>query len=247
MPEELAKSRRDAAMARIAARQHGVLSVPQLKGCGFSSSAIGDRVKAGRLHRIHRGVYAVGHAGIGDEGRWMAAVLACGEGAVLSHRSAAELWSILRVRRPSGAGARALPDPVDVTVPGDSGRAKRAGVRLHRSLTLSPADCALHEGIPVTKPARTLEDLRRVLSAKQFAAALREAEFLGLPTGERLRPDHTRSELESRFLSPLPPAPHSPAGCQRPDRPVPRGLPLAVRTPHRGGRWLESRTGPLRL
>ena len=130
----------------------------------------------------------------------MAAVLACGEGAVLSHRSAAELWSILRVRRPSGAGARALPDPVDVTVPGDSGRAKRAGVRLHRSLTLSPADCALHEGIPVTKPARTLEDLRRVLSAKQFAAALREAEFLGLPTGE-IATDHTRSELEARFLA----------------------------------------------
>src|SRR4029453_17902165 len=85
MPEEVVKGSPDAAIARIAARQHGVLSTAQLRACGLSSSAIGDRTGAGRLHRIHRGVYAVGHPNLSYEGGWMAAILACGEGAVLSH------------------------------------------------------------------------------------------------------------------------------------------------------------------
>jgi predicted transcriptional regulator of viral defense system len=99
--------------------------VQQLYALGMSSSAIGDRVTAGRLHRIHRGVYAVGHTNIGNEGRWIAAVLACGQGAVLSHQSAAALWKIAPVIA-----------MVDVTVAGGGGRAARKEIRLHRSRTL---------------------------------------------------------------------------------------------------------------
>jgi very-short-patch-repair endonuclease len=91
--------------------------------------------------------------------------------------------------------------PVDVTVATRGGRRRRRGIRLHRSATLLPSDCTLRHAIPVTKPARTLDDLHRVLSAKEFAAALREAEYRRLPTGERFRPDGTRSELERSLLS----------------------------------------------
>jgi len=190
MPKELAKERRDASVARIAARQHGVVTSAQLRIAGVLPSGITDRLRAGHLHRLYRGVYAVGHPNIGNEGRWMAAVLACGEGAALSHRSAAALWRI-----------GPLSAPVDVTVASSGGRASRQGIRLHRSLTLSPADLTRRAGIPVTKPARTLEDLRRVLPRKWFARALREAEFLGLPIGEDFKPDRTRTDLEGLFLS----------------------------------------------
>jgi very-short-patch-repair endonuclease len=198
MPEEVVKRRRDAAIAGIAAWQHGVISVKQLRSLGVPSSAIGDRFTSGRLHRIHRSVYAVGHPNIGNEGRWMAAVLACGEGAVLSHSSAAELWRIRHPRGPSAASEGFL---VHVTLPGTSGGRRRKGIAIHRSRTLSPADCTLRDGIPVTRPGRTLADLRRILPPRQFAAALREAEFLGLPTGDQFGSDHTRSELEARFLA----------------------------------------------
>ena len=124
------------------------------------------------------------------EGRWLAAVLAYGAGAVLSHLSAGALWRI--VSRPG--------EHIDVTVPRRGGRKTRRGIRLHRSITLPPSHRMLLNAIPVTRPARTLEDLRRVLPAKQFAAALREAEYLGLPVGERFARDGTRSELERLFL-----------------------------------------------
>lgn len=120
----------------------------------------------------------------------MGAVLACGPGAVLSHRASGALWRILSPR-----------GPVDVMVPGSAGRKRRDGIRLHRSLTLLTSQTARRSGIPVTKPSRTLEDLRRVLPSKEFAAALREAEFLRLPIGDRFEPDHTRTELEARFLA----------------------------------------------
>jgi very-short-patch-repair endonuclease len=181
----------DAAIARLAARQHGVVSVTQLASVGVHRRGVSRRVQARRLHRIHRGVYAVGHPGLSQEGKWMAAVLACGEGAVLSHRSAAALWKMIAT----------APSLTDVTVPGDAGRKRRVGINLHRSITLLPSHTMRHAGIPVTKPARTLEDLRRVLSPDEFAAVLRQAEYRRLPTGDRLRPDRTRSELESRFLA----------------------------------------------
>jgi very-short-patch-repair endonuclease len=190
MANEVAKRAPDALVARIAARQHGVVAIGQLHAAGLLPSVITKRVSAGRLHRIHRGVYAVGHVGLSREGRWMAGVLACGPGAVLSHSSAAALWGIAPA---SGV--------VDVTVPGNGGRAKRRGINLHRSARFQPGQCTLRDAIPVTRPARTLDDLRRVLSAKEFAAALREAEFLRLPIGDRFAPDRTRTELESRLLS----------------------------------------------
>jgi very-short-patch-repair endonuclease len=186
---QVANRRRDALISRIAARQHGVLSSQQLNNCGVDRSAIKRRVTAGRLHRIHRGVYAVGHTNIGNEGRWIAAVLACGHGAVLSHQSAAALWKIAPVIA-----------MVDVTVAGGGGRAARKEIRLHRSRTLSPADCTLRAGIPVTKPARTLQDLRRILPTKKFARALREAEYLRLPIRDAFKPDRTRTDLEALFL-----------------------------------------------
>jgi predicted transcriptional regulator of viral defense system len=130
MREQVVKA--DAEVAGIAARQHGVATFTQLKLAGLSRSGVYRRIAAGRLHRIHRGVYAVGHAGLPREGGWMAAVLACGDGAVLSHRSAAELWELL----PAGEAS------IHVTVPASrGGRRARHGLRIHRSY-LPPHDTA---------------------------------------------------------------------------------------------------------
>jgi very-short-patch-repair endonuclease len=196
--EELTNPQRDAAIARIAARQHGVISIGQLKELGIGRQSVTRRVQAGTLHRLHREVFAVGHRGVSKAGRWMAAVLACGPGAVLSHTSAGELWGMLRARRPpSPAAVEVHPH---VTVSSEAGR-RRPGIVIHRSRTLKPEDILVRHSIPVTTPSRTLIDLRRLLPQPQFAAALRQAEFLRLPIAAALEPDHTRSELESRFLA----------------------------------------------
>jgi very-short-patch-repair endonuclease len=208
MRQEGAISFAEMRVAAVAARQYGVISVRQLRAAGIDSSAIKRRVKAGRLHRIHRGVYAVGHSRLSNEGRWMAAVLACGEGAVLSHQSAGELWRIVRPRgrRLSMAGGRGEGLPIEVTVPGNGGRKRHRGISVHRSSTLTTVACTLHDGIPVTTPARTLADLRHVLSPARFASALREAEFLRLPVGDGAgrsgsTPQRTRTELETMFMA----------------------------------------------
>jgi very-short-patch-repair endonuclease len=193
-----AKSDADAVIARLAARQHGVVSMAQLDVAGIHERGRLRRVESGRLHRVHREVFAVGHRGLSKAGRWMAAVLACGEGAVLSHASAGELWGMLRSRRPpSPAGFDA---DTHVTVPTEA-RRRRPGIVIHRSRTLDPSQVTRRNAIPVTTPSRTLADLRRTLPQPQFAAALRQAEYLGLPIGPGLEPDHTRSELEARFLA----------------------------------------------
>jgi very-short-patch-repair endonuclease len=191
MPKELATTPPDVLVATIAGRQHGVVATYQLEAVGLLPSGISDRTRAGRLHRIHRGVYAVGHSRLSNEGRWMAAVLAYGAGAVLSYHSAGALWRI--IRNPDGR--------VDVSVPGNCGRSRRQGIRVYRSSTLTPADCATRDGIPVTRPSRTLDDLRRVLPSQKFAAALREAEFLRLPIGQRQQVDRARTDLEAMFLA----------------------------------------------
>jgi very-short-patch-repair endonuclease len=148
----------------------------------------------------------------------MAAVIACGDGAVLSHLSAAELWGIgRRPRRLREGGVEA----VHVTVPGTAGKRRRHGIVIHRSSTLTASDCTRRDDIPVTKPARTLADLHALLSPAQFNAAVREAEFLRLPIrdssgggpepdGERTRSgrpraahshDGVRTALEQRMLA----------------------------------------------
>jgi very-short-patch-repair endonuclease len=121
----------------------------------------------------------------------MAAVLAYGEDAVLSHQSAAALWGIRRPRN----------GPVEVTVPSTAGKKTRAGIALHRSTTLIAQSCTRRLGIPVTTPARTLHDLRGPLSPAQLASAVREAEFLGLSTADATPPEPTRTDLEDLFLA----------------------------------------------
>jgi very-short-patch-repair endonuclease len=182
----------DLVLARIAARQHGVVSAGQLRNVGLSREAVRRRTQAGRLHRIHRGVYAVGHARLTFEGRCNAAVLALGEGAAISHRSAAGLWGLL----PSPAGF------IDVTVPGEGGRERRQGIAVHRSHSLIAAVTTRRNGIAVTKPARTLRDLHRTSPQPVFQAAVRRALDLRLISNDELRAnaDRTRSELERRFL-----------------------------------------------
>jgi len=196
------KSGPDAFIAGLAARQHGVVSTAQLRSAGISFPGINRRLETARLHRIHRGVYAVGHDRLSERGRWMAAVLACGDGAVLSHLSAAGLWGIRRrIRRVSESGGRGESDPMHVTVPSTAGKKRRNGIALHRSSTLLARDRTRHDGIPVTRPSRTLADLEPLLSPAQFAAALREAEFLRLPIENRFESDGARTELEHRMIA----------------------------------------------
>jgi predicted transcriptional regulator of viral defense system len=129
----------DQLLGAIARRQHGIIAFEQLLAAGLGPSSIALRVRSGRLHRLHRGVYAVGHSALSREGRWLAAVLACGVGGALSHQSAAQHSRIL----PLTANLR----PVHVTVPGTGGRRRRDGITVHRSLTLTRNDIVLRDGI----------------------------------------------------------------------------------------------------
>ncbi len=124
----------DARVARIAARQHGVIALRQLEGAGVTREAVFKRARSGKLHRLHRGVYAVGHCAPSWQRRWMGAVLACGEGAVLSHHSAAALWGLLRP----------IEGPVHVSVPTAAGLARRRGIHIHRCPSL--CETAGHRG-----------------------------------------------------------------------------------------------------
>jgi very-short-patch-repair endonuclease len=186
MREKPAKG--DLVIARVAGRHHGVVSTAQLRSAGINYEGIRRRVAAGRLHRVHRGVYAVGHRRLTFEGRCMAAVLALGKGAAVSHRSAAALWRML----PAHDG------PIEVTVPGDGGRDKRNGLRVHRSSTLIAGVSILRDGIRLTKAARTLQDLHRSASNSTYQRAVRRALDLKLVKSRDLQrePDLTRSELE---------------------------------------------------
>jgi hypothetical protein len=158
----------DATLAAIAARQHGVVGIAQLLELGLGRSSVSRRVASGRLHPVHRGVYAVGHRRLSQDGYWMAAVLAAGRGAALSHLSAAMLWRIWR----RGAGH------IDVTGP----RRRRSQrehreLRVHHARRRHPHDVTAFHDIPVTTVARTLVDLTDVLDAHQLANAIHEAAF----------------------------------------------------------------------
>lgn len=205
----------DTAIAALAADQHGVVTTRQVAALGVSERAVSRRAAAGRLHRVHRGVYAVGHPVLTGHGRLMAAVLAGGEGAVLSHASAAALWGM----RSSDA------ERTDIIVR-RSGREKRNGLRIHRPRTLQPDEVTTHEGIPVTTPAPTILDLAAMLGRRPLERVLDRTELLELTDYPALRaiahahPGHrgarklqstldthhagttlTRSHLEERFLT----------------------------------------------
>jgi Protein of unknown function (DUF559) len=202
----------DVAVAEVAGRQWGVVSVVQLLAVGLTWAGVVRRVRAGRLRRVHRGVYAVGHRVLRRGGCWMAAVLACGEGAVLSHRSAAAHWELL-------GSAAAL---IDVTAPAT--RHGLPGIRLHRSRFLDARDSTTLHGIAITTVPRTLLDLAATVPPHRLERALAQAQRLRLydqraitdllarSNGHRGTaalatatcredPKWTRSELESWFLT----------------------------------------------
>lgn len=159
----------EARIKHLAERQYGCVSRPQLLRLGLGPDAVTHRLGSGRLSLLHRGVYAVGAFPGTKERRWAAAVLACGEGAVLSHLSAAALWELRPVD----------PSVIDVSVH-RSGRKRRDGLRIHRPRHLSSADTANRRAIPVTTVPGTLIDLAEVTSRRSLERALDEAEFLTL-------------------------------------------------------------------
>ena len=200
----------DATVALLAERQHGVVSRLQLIEIGLGADAIDRRIQAGRLHPIHRGVYAVGHRRLSREGRYLAAVLATD--GVLSHRSAADLWELRASREPG----------IDVTVSAD--RRGEPRLRIHRN-AIERIETTTRHGIPVTKPLRTLLDLAAVIDQRQLERAIRQAVYQRLTTTALLveavheraghrgnkamrkalvslgeAPGLTRSELEEEFL-----------------------------------------------
>src|SRR6476646_2124295 len=140
----------DAAIWALVRRQHGAVARRQLLEFGLTPRRIERRIASGRLHPVWRGVYAVGRPLLGRRGRWMAAVLACGPAAALSHGSAAALWGF-------GGEQGGLID-VSVSV---RRRSRRPGIRVHRRTEAVLADVTVHEGIPLASPARTLIDQAR--------------------------------------------------------------------------------------
>jgi very-short-patch-repair endonuclease len=156
-------------------RQHGVVARPQLLRVGIASRSIEHRISKGRLHPLWRGVYAVGRPEVTQKGRWMAALLACGPTALLSHRSAAALWGIAPVPR---AG------PIEVVA--DVLR-QRAGVRVHRRRDLGPEHRREMAAIPVTDPISTLVDLASCAPDWQVERAINEADRLDLVDPEAFR------------------------------------------------------------
>ena len=189
-----------------------MVSSGQLRALGLGKDAVEWRARRGQLHRLHRGVYAVGHRSVSGNGRLWAAVLACGgpERAVLSHRSAAAVWDLIPP-----------PSVIEVTTLAQS-RSMR-GVKVHRRKSLERTN---HQGLPITTVAQTLLDLAatqsdhrvkrtchraeilRLLDARSTRALIERSE--GRPGTARLtraidelattEPQITRTELEERFL-----------------------------------------------
>jgi hypothetical protein len=163
------ETRSDPAIAALADRQHGVVSRQQLLDLGVERNAIDRRLSRRSLIPLHRGVYAVGHRQLRIEGRWLAAVLAMGSGAVLSHRDAAALH---RMRKPPESRK------VSVTTGKDARGTTEMWVYARRPLT--DDDVTIVRGIPVTSPARTLVDIAEMLTAAQLQSTLGEADRKGL-------------------------------------------------------------------
>ncbi len=133
----------------------------------MSASAIARRVRSGRLERVHDGVYAAPQTSELPLALETAALLACGDGALLSHHSAVTLWGL----RPGTAR------PIHVTIPGERGFCAPAGVKLHRSRILTPRDVRAHHGLPITSPARSLLDVAATLPDRDIERLLDEGLF----------------------------------------------------------------------
>ncbi len=204
------------AVAILAASQHGVVARWQLLELGLTRSAVQRRISAGRLHPLHWGIYAVGHRKLALKGYWLAAVLACGPDALLSHRFALAVWEVQAAE--SGQ--------VDVIVPGHGGRRGPSGVRVHGARTLLPRDVAVVDGMPVTSLARSVLDYASGATGQRTRAVLEKIERMGRLIGRELddvlarNANHrgtkrlraalseiegpapwTQSELEDRFLA----------------------------------------------
>ena len=170
---------RDAIIAKLAANQHGVVAVWQLLRLGLTRRELARRIEAGRLHRVYRGVYAVGYRALSREGQLMAAVLACGPAAVLSHWSAAEHWDLLTTRRSL------------IAISVASHRQGHRGLEVHRLRKLHPHDRTRRNRIPITTVPRTLLDLAATAPTWQLKRAINEAERRNL-----LKPRAMRETLE---------------------------------------------------
>lgn len=166
----------DVAIARLADRQYGVVARRQLVAMGVGNRAIGDRLSRRLLVPLHRGVYAFGHRQLRIEGRWLAAVLAAGPSAVLSHRDAAALH-----------GLRKPPQSPKVSVSAPAHPRAIRGVWLHARRVLGTDDITMARAIPVTSVARTLVDLAPMLTAAQLVGTLGEADRRGVLDVEAVR------------------------------------------------------------
>ena len=166
----------DVRVARLAAEQHGVVSAADLALAGLKRSAVQVRVRNGRLHLVHRGVYAVGHGALSLDARFMAATLTCGPRSWLGYRACAGHWEFISWDDDAYV--------IEVVVEGSAGRS-RPGLRIHRTRRMDPRDVMTHRGIRVTTPARTLLDLADVLPDKGLRRAVRQAQALQL-TNTRL-------------------------------------------------------------
>jgi very-short-patch-repair endonuclease len=169
---------RDRLVGALADQRHGVVSREQLLAAGVGPGAIARGIEAGRLRPVFRGVYAVGHIALRCEGWWIAALLACGESAALSHRTAGRIWGML-----TGPTL-----PIDVTTSTDRGR-KHRQIRTHRML-LDPFDAVVRDNLRVTTPSRTIVDLAATLEGRALRDAVERAEDL-----RRFDPDDIRDTL----------------------------------------------------
>jgi very-short-patch-repair endonuclease len=161
--QRVSRRRATLALRKLAERQHGVVAWRQLIALGLTEGQIKSRIKDGQLVRLHRGVFALGHRRIGLYGEWMAATLACGPGAVLSHGTAAQLWGIRGSRK-----------PIEVTRV--SGHRRPHGIRLHQTRSLPDEHITIEANIPVTTLERTLLDTAARLDARQLEHDVAEAD-----------------------------------------------------------------------
>ncbi len=171
---------RDTAIWALVGRQHGVIARRQLLEVGLSPRQIERRIASGRLHPTWRGVYAVGRPELDRHGRWMAAILACGPGAALSHGSAAALWGF----------GKQQGSTIDISVPVRR-RGRLRGIRIHRRTEAVLEDVLTHDGIRLTSPIRTLIDQATRLTSMQLERAVNEADKL-----DRVRADGLRESLD---------------------------------------------------